>query len=182
MFWLFSILPFVIYAVGLYIAYRVVRGIDGIGAAIRDRTTTTTTTTAPAPAAAPQESTDALRLQACERFTLMLERISVPNLLLRMPTGGDETAREYTARLLLGIREEVEYNVTQQIYVSDALWQIITQARDNVSQLIVRAAEGAETGPQLAGRLRLMSAQQPTDPVALAQGAIRREAATVLTK
>lgn len=124
---------------------------------------------------------DSLRLQACERFTLMLERISIPNLLLRMPPDSEITTREYTAQLLLTIRQEVEYNITQQIYVSDSLWSIITQSRDNISLLIARAAEEAETSTQIANRLRTMSSRQPEDPVALAQGAIRREAASVLT-
>ena len=124
---------------------------------------------------------ESLRLQACERFTLMLERISIPNLLLRISPAEDSAPREYTAELLLAIRQEVEYNITQQIYVSDSLWRIITQSRDNISMLIARAAEGADTSRQIAERLRRMSAQQDEDPVALAQGAIRREAASVLT-
>jgi len=109
-----------------------------------------------------KENANALRLQACERLTLMLERINVPNLLLRLN------------------REEFEYNVTQQIYVSDALWSIMIQARDNVSQLIVRAAEGAETGEQVASRLRLMSSRQPDDAIGVGQAAVRREASLVL--
>ncbi len=138
---------------------------------------------APAP---PQDNSarldlDGLRLQACERFTLMLERISLPNLLLRIQPDADTPPREYTAELLLAIRQEVEYNITQQIYVSDSLWSIITQSRDNISMLIARAGEDAESSPQIASRLRSMSARQPEDPVALAQGAIRREAASVLT-
>ncbi len=124
---------------------------------------------------------DGLRLQACERFTLMLERISLPNLLLRIQPEPGTPPREYTAELLLAIRQEVEYNITQQIYVSDSLWSIITQSRDNISMLIARAAEDAESSAQIASRLRTMSARQPEDPVALAQGAIRREAASVLT-
>lgn len=127
-----------------------------------------------------QSNTAGLRLQACERFTLMTERIAVPNLLLRLPTASGVRANEYTATLLLTIREEFEYNVTQQIYVSDALWSVLLQARDNVSQLIVRAADGAESGQQVASRLRLMSANQPADAIALAQAAIRREATQIL--
>lgn len=129
-----------------------------------------------------KENLSALRLQACERLTLMLERIAVPNLLLRRPPAEGITAKAYTASLLLGIREEFEYNVTQQIYVSDALWSVINQARDNVSQLIVRAAEGAETAPQIVDRLRLMSSRQPQDAIGLAQQAVRQEATRVLGK
>lgn len=127
-----------------------------------------------------KENANALRLQACERLTLMLERINVPNLLLRLNPPAGSGAKEYTAMLLMTIREEFEYNVTQQIYVSDALWSIMIQARDNVSQLIVRAAEGAETGEQVASRLRLMSSRQPDDAIGVGQAAVRREASLVL--
>jgi hypothetical protein len=127
-----------------------------------------------------KENSKALRLQACERLTLMLERINAPNLLLRLSPGTGASAKEYTAMLLLSIREEFEYNVTQQIYVSDALWSIMIQARDNVSQLIVRAAEGADTGEQVASRLRLMSSRQPSDAIGLGQAAVRKEASLVL--
>ncbi len=134
----------------------------------------------PGGAASQKENTNTLRLQACERLTLMLERINVPNLLLRQSPPAGAGAKEYTANLLLTIREEFEYNVTQQIYVSDALWSIMIQARDNVSQLIVRAAEGAESGDQVASRLRLMSSRQPEDAIGVGQAAIRREASLIL--
>ena len=136
---------------------------------------------APAPPVAEPVDPVALRLQACERFTLMLERISVPNLLLRMPPDEETAPREYRAELLLAIRQEIEYNITQQIYVSDSLWSIITQTRDNISLQIARAGEEATTSRQIAERLRMISGQQTENPVALAQGAIRREAASVLT-
>ncbi len=141
---------------------------------------------ATAPAAAPSSgggdkgNTDALRLQACERLTLMLERINVPNLLLRLAPSESGTAKEYTATLLLNIRQEFEYNVTQQIYVSDQLWSIMLAARDNVSQLIVRAADGADSAEQVANRLRLMSSRQPDDAIGVGQAAIRREASLVI--
>lgn len=141
-----------------------------------------------APAAAPasnatggdKENSNALRLQACERLTLMLERINVPNLLLRLPPAAGMTQQEYTAMLLLNIRQEFEYNVTQQIYVSDQLWNIMLAARDNVSQLIVRAAEGADRAEQVVSRLRLMSSRQPDDAIGVGQAAVRREASLVI--
>jgi len=120
----------------------------------------------------------ALQLEAYERLALLMERIAIQNLILRQPA--DELGpAAYTAKLLLTIREEYEHNVTQQVYVSDRLWEIIILARDNVSQLITRAAEGAESGQQIANRLLVMGAKQPNDPIALAQSAIRREAATI---
>lgn len=119
---------------------------------------------------------EGIQLQAYERLSLLMERMSIPNLLLRN-SPGELSAAQYTASLLHTIRSEFEHNVTQQVYVSDQLWEILILARDNVSQLITRAAEGAETGKQVANRLLHMSQNQPQDAVAVAQAAIRREAA-----
>lgn len=119
-----------------------------------------------------------LKLQAYERLSLLMERISVQNLLLRHQAG-EKSANAFTTELLLTIRNEFEFNVTQQVYVSDQLWSIVLQARDNVSQLITRAAEGADSGKQVANRLRHMAQNQPADPIAMAQSAIRQEASLV---
>ena len=178
---LIAMLP--VLGVLLYIGQRLGR----IGNAMKEMTeaygrsrTTPLLTTDGEPAPAAPSPNDALRLQACERLTLMLERINVPNLLLRIPPVAGGTSAEYTAALLLNIRQEFEYNVSQQIYVSDQLWSIVLAARENVSQLIARAAEGADTAEQLAGRLRLMSARQPENAIAVGQAAVRREASLIV--
>lgn len=173
------ILPVLLVVVPLTaVVYLVVRQLEKL----TDLTETLLQRLPSAPAAAPEEAGEqnALRLQACERLTLMLERINVPNLLLRLPPSDGMTEKEYTATLLLNIRQEFEYNVTQQIYVSDQLWSIMLAARDNVSQLIVRASEGADSAGQVASRLRLMSSRQPDDAIGVGQAAIRREASLVL--
>lgn len=160
-----------------FLCYSIAQQLQAVGEILQQLRTV------PLPDTATEEkNTDALRLQACERLTLMLERINVSNLLLRMPPPEGSTAKEYTATLLLSIRQEFEYNVTQQIYVSDQLWRIVLAARENISQLIVRAAEGAESAGQVAGRLRLMSSRQPEDAIVVGQAAIRREASLVIGK
>ena len=178
-----TLLNILLWLVPVLVTLALVWLMGGVLTRLRETLTVLERKLAAPPPAAVAEPIDpvALRLQACERFTLMLERIAVPNLLLRLPPDDATPAREYRAELLLSIRQEVEYNITQQIYVSDSLWSIITQTRDNVSLQIARAAEEAETSRQVAERLRMISAQQTENPVALAQGAIRREAASVLT-
>jgi len=43
--------------------------------------------------------------------------------------------------LLLAIRQEFEHNTSQQLYVSDTLWQIISVARDQALALVTHAGE-----------------------------------------
>lgn len=80
-----------------------------------------------------------LRLQACERFILYLERISPNNLLLRINQPG-QSAREFQSTLLRTIREEFDYNLSQQLYVSPETWELIRHAKEEAISLVNRAA------------------------------------------
>ncbi len=79
-----------------------------------------------------------LRLQAYERLTLFLERISPNKLLLRItPTSSDKDS--YEALLIQNIQQEMEHNLTQQIYVSEKCWSVISTAKSATVQLIRKA-------------------------------------------
>ena len=81
-----------------------------------------------------------LRLQAYERLSLLLERISIPNLLFRL-RAENSTAASLRIALLLAIQQEFEHNVTQQVYVSGKLWEILRVARADTEQIINGIAE-----------------------------------------
>ncbi len=84
------------------------------------------------------------RLQAYERLSLFLERISPAKLLLRVsPISNDKNA--YEALLLQNIEQEFEHNLSQQIYVSDKCWSIIIAARNATIQLIRKASLSEKT-------------------------------------
>jgi len=92
---------------------------------------------------AQQGTTLPMRLQAYERLSLYCDRMLMPNLLLRVKRPG-MTASELRVALLLAIQQEFEHNITQQVYVSDQLWQIIRLARDDSMDVISTAAEEVE--------------------------------------
>ena len=80
-----------------------------------------------------------IRLQAYERMALFLERISPNSLVLRCYQPGMDL------RLLQGvmtknIRDEWEHNLSQQVYVSSALWARIREAKDEMINLVNSAA------------------------------------------
>ena len=80
-----------------------------------------------------------LRLQAYERMTLFLERISLNKLLIRItPISNDKY--DYENYIIAHIEQEFEHNLTQQIYISDACWTIILTAKNATIQLIRKAA------------------------------------------
>src|SRR6476469_8728042 len=73
--------------------------------------------------------TKPLRLQAYERLVLLAERIALPNLISRLSQPG-LTARDMQFLLLESIKQEYEYNASQQIYVSQPAWEAIRSLRD----------------------------------------------------
>ncbi|TBN06666.1 hypothetical protein EYD45_01925 [Hyunsoonleella flava] len=79
-----------------------------------------------------------LRLQAYERLTLFLERISPNKLLLRVkPISSNKD--DYEALLIQNIQQEMEHNLAQQIYVSEKCWSVISTAKAATVQLIRKA-------------------------------------------
>ncbi|WP_234734607.1 DUF7935 family protein [Tellurirhabdus bombi] len=118
-----------------------------------------------------------IRLQAYERMTLFLERISPNNLLLRM--GGQElTALDLQQLLLREIRDEYNHNLSQQVYMSQASWDQIVQAMNEVVALINQAA--SEVMPDapaldLSKKIFEQVIQQNNQPVALALKVIKEE-------
>lgn len=76
-----------------------------------------------------------LRLQAYERTVIFLERISPESLIMRVNKPG-YTCQQLQTEMLNTIRSEYEHNLSQQIYVSNAAWEMTKSARAQTIQLI----------------------------------------------
>lgn len=75
-----------------------------------------------------QKSALPIRLQAYERLSLFLERITPDRLLVRLHSQG-LTSQQYQNLLTETIRAEFEHNLSQQIYVSDEAWKLLVDAK-----------------------------------------------------
>jgi hypothetical protein len=82
-----------------------------------------------------------LQLQAYERLTLLTERITLPNLVSRLNQPGLD-ARDMQMILVQNIKQEFEYNITQQIYVSTEAWNAVKNLKDQ-NMLVVNQLAGA---------------------------------------
>jgi hypothetical protein len=80
-----------------------------------------------------------LRLQAYERIILYLERITPNNLILRMNKPG-MNAGEFQSLLVKTIREEFEYNLSQQLYISSRAWELVKNAKEETINMINQAS------------------------------------------
>lgn len=93
-------------------------------------------------------NTRPLQLQAYERLVLLAERIAIPNLVSRANQPG-LNAREMQLLLLESIKQECEYNATQQIYVSPVSWEAIKNLKDQNMLIINQVA--ASLPPEASG-------------------------------
>lgn len=91
-----------------------------------------------------------LRLQAFERLTLFLERISLNKLLIRVkPTGKDP--EKYSHKLIGIVEQEFEHNLAQQIYVSETAWKAVVTSKNLIIKIIRTTAvkKEIETAEQM---------------------------------
>ena len=81
-----------------------------------------------------------LQLQAYERLVLLTERISLPNLISRL-NQPNISAKEMQVHFIEAIKQEYEYNASQQIYVSPIAWEAVRNLRDQ-NMLIINQVAG----------------------------------------
>ena len=116
-----------------------------------------------------------MRFQAYERLTLLLERIRIPNLVMRLQTS-ESSATDLMKAIVISVQKEYEHNLTQQIYVSEELWKIISLTKDSTIQYATELRK-EEEDDQVKYIKRLIHANSTTlEPiVANAQNAIKKE-------
>lgn len=119
-----------------------------------------------------------LRLQAYERLSLFCERISIPNLVMRLRTAGMQAGALRVA-LMMAIQQEFEHNLTQQVYVSEQLWEIIKLSRTDTVNVVTSVAEGVDPkadANELVKALFTAIENREGSPLLTAQAAIKKEA------
>lgn len=118
-----------------------------------------------------------VRLQAYERMTLFLERTSPQNLLVRINQPG-LSSRDFHKLLLEEIRNEYNHNVSQQVYISEEVWSVVKNAKED---LIIEINEAAQSVPndapsiELAKRIFEVALSKKVDPMALALSELKKE-------
>lgn len=120
-----------------------------------------------------------LKLQAYERLALFLERIRVPVLMMRFPVS-DMRSADFCKTLMLGVHQEFEHNMVQQIYVSEKLWEIIVLAKDEVLHAIDEAAQQNKDIEETKHILYTSTNQNATRVIDTALNAIKKEIQLIL--
>lgn len=89
-----------------------------------------------------QKSISPIRLRAYERLALLLERTKPEHMLMDLRAKEPEALTTWTVGqvqqyLLQTIRAEFDHNQSQQVYVSNEVWDLIINARDQMAAFII---------------------------------------------
>lgn len=117
------------------------------------------------------------RLQAYERMVLFLERMSPQNLLVRL-SGSGMPSREFHQILLSEIRNEYNHNAAQQVYISDEVWTLIKNAKEDLIVAINDAASEMtmdSTSLDLSKKIFEKSVNKQVDPLGHALTELKKE-------
>jgi hypothetical protein len=120
-----------------------------------------------------------VRLQAYERLTLLLERISPQQAAARVLQPG-MSAMHFQMLIAQNIREEFEHNSAQQVYVSSQAWALVRSAKEEVLRLVNTASSEVDskaTGNDLALLMLEKSLEWEKNPFQLAVEQLKKEAA-----
>lgn len=122
-----------------------------------------------------------IRLQAYERLSLLLERIAPNKLVLRL-SDGDYSYKEFQQILIGNVREEYNHNLSQQIYVSDQVWELTTSAVEDVVMTINQGADSLPKearGIDLAKKIFNIQSEKQADPIEHALQTLKQEVRTI---
>lgn len=86
-----------------------------------------------------------LKIQALERLLMFCERTNPYQMRWRLSTP-EMNGRNLAMSMMLAVNQEYEHNVSQQLYVSDTLWKIITTAKNQLVEVIAEASSAIEPG------------------------------------
>lgn len=118
-----------------------------------------------------------LRLQAYERLTLLLERISPNNMLVRLSNPG-YSAAEFQRLLVKEIREEFNHNLSQQIYIGEESWTLVNQAVEDTISMINRTGSSLKEDAKAMDLTKAIFGeilQNESDSISLALSQLKKE-------
>lgn len=119
-----------------------------------------------------------MKIQAYERLAILLERIIPSNLVVRLNDNSMNVA-VLQSLMLEAVREEFNYNLSQQIFISDETWDVIKKAKEETIGLINEASRDLDPeAPSLVLAKQIFERQMnaEADPVAIALVVLKAEA------
>lgn len=127
-----------------------------------------------------------LRLQAYERLTVFLERINPRAIIPRLYKPGMHV-QEFRYVLINAIKQEFEHNLSQQIYVSNNVWNSVAGIKEQEMAMINQIASTLKpdsSAKELHQHILkyIVESEQEKLPITIGLNIIRNEAKLVLSQ
>ena len=129
-----------------------------------------------------QKEISPVRLRAYERLALLLERTTPEHMLLELNLG-EMTILQVQQHLVRTIRMEYEHNASQQVYVSEEVWGMVLNSKEQTVVFVNTIAQQLppeSTALDYAKTLITAYATNGDTPNELALRALKKEAQTLL--
>ncbi len=124
-----------------------------------------------------------MRLQAYERLAIFIERLHVTSLISRYYTQ-QASVQDVQIAMVSGIRAEFEHNISQQIYVSNEVWQTVKAVMEQEITMLNRVGSSCQLGEPAANYIKKLTdfvlTSETTLPTGIALEVINREAKNLL--
>lgn len=123
-----------------------------------------------------------IRLQAYERLTLLLERITIESLIMRIYKQGMDSRQLHTS-LLNTIRSEYDHNLSQQVYITPQAWEVIKTAKTNTIKFLNTSIEKippTASGADLSKYLLESVMELEKEPAQVAIEFLKKEAGSMM--
>jgi len=118
-----------------------------------------------------------LRLQAHERMIIFVDRINPANLLLRLHQQGIEV-EALQAIAINEVKTEFQHNITQQLYLEGATWNVIRKLKDDTVAMINNAVKNLASdasGLELSRKVLNHMSEIEENPYELTIGLIKQD-------
>jgi len=124
-------------------------------------------------AEAPRKSTPQT-IQAYERLIILMERIDIQKLVVRVAPISP-LKQDYASFLVQNIEQEFDFNISQQLYVSEEAWALIATAKQTIIQQILKAGLSNETADAYDLQKQLLNTKEANSVLDLAKNRLKQE-------
>ncbi len=118
-----------------------------------------------------------LKMQAYERLAIFLERTD-PWRLLNTINQSEKNIKSIESAILNVLLSEFEYNLSQQVYVSDELWNMIVASKNQTINLVSSVKDSLKNnakGEDFFNSLKLVLQNQKMTPTKIALDYLKKE-------
>lgn len=129
-----------------------------------------------------QKEISPLRMRAYERLALLLERTMPEHMLLDLNLA-EMTPMEVQTQLMCTIHQEYDHNLSQQIYVSDEVWAMIEDSKNQTIAFVNSIAQQMPADSNALDYAKTLITAYRTNgdtPNDMALRALRNEAKTLI--